>query len=155
MSATRDKSQKITFIYKNFHEIYRKGKEAAQRANPETPGLTTGQVLKVDDLNASTFAVFNPPTLMAKRLEAAATAAQILRQNAAPASAPAPAPKSSPKFPTTTLRAPAVLRSVSVPPVANPAIESLRQNLRELNDLHSRLKFMLQELEELSKKDEE
>ena len=31
----------------------------------------------------------------------------------------------------------------------NEAIESLKENLKSLNDLHSRLRFMLQELEEL------
>ncbi len=123
MSATRDKSQKITFIYKNFHELYRKGKEAAKQAPDAVtgvrPGLTTGQILKVDDLNAPTFAAFTPTEFIGKRIETAEAAASVRPMQA-----------------------------------RGPAIESLKQNLKELNDLHSRLKFMLQELEELSKGDE-
>jgi hypothetical protein len=52
--------------------------------------------------------------------------------------------------------------SASPPSVQNPlvkatqqaqdtAIQSLKDNLKNLNDLHSRLRFMLQELEELVK----
>jgi hypothetical protein len=35
--------------------------------------------------------------------------------------------------------------------IAKPSLESLKQNLKSLNDLHSRLKFMLAELEELTR----
>jgi hypothetical protein len=35
--------------------------------------------------------------------------------------------------------------------IQNLALESLKQNLKDLNDLHQRLRFMLQELEELIK----
>jgi hypothetical protein len=142
MPATRDKTQKITFIYKNFHNIYRKGLEAAK----QSPGLTTAQVLKVEDLSSPTFAAFTPPELIAKRLETAQTAAAVrFRTDSA----------SAPEVPTpVSARAPlalATLAAAAAPAsTANPAIESLKQNLKDLNDLHARLKFMLQELEELS-----
>lgn len=54
------------------------------------------------------------------------------------------------------LPAPAVIPSVSpsIPPLSPPsneAIEGLKENLKTLNDLHSKLRFMLVELEELLK----
>lgn len=36
---------------------------------------------------------------------------------------------------------------------ADPTFESLRENLKRLSELHKKLKFMLEELEDLSKKD--
>jgi len=108
MSATHDKSQKITFVYSNLYHLYKKGKEAAQKAS------ASGNVLKADDLHNPKFVAqkniskHQPVELLGKRVER-----------------------------------PAIL------PPKNPAIDSLKQNLKTLNDLHSRLRFMLQELEDL------
>jgi hypothetical protein len=131
MSATRDKTQKVTFIYKNFHHLYKQGQQAARDADPVVrvdSGLNpSGQVLKVSDLNSPTFGVvkpYNPPEFISKRM-------------ARPASLPKPAPVVTPE---------------TLP--NNPAIESLKENLKNLNDLHARLRFMLQELEELVREDD-
>ena len=104
MSATRDKSQKVTFVFSNFYNLYKKGKTAAHAANP---------VLKAQELSAP-FAIpavreHRPAEFIGKRI-----------------------PK---------------------PPVLQPttAIVTLRENLKSLTELHSRLKFMLQELEDLVK----
>jgi len=141
MSATQDKTQKITFVYSNLYEIYRKGKEAAKAApvaplNPEAPLVqdaadlssealaaplavpahSRGQVLKADDLRNARIEPFTPAELIGKRVARPAVLGK-----------PAPALK------------------------AAPAIESLKQNLKSLNDLHERLRFMLAEIEELTK----
>jgi hypothetical protein len=127
MSATRDKSQKITFNFSNFYDLYKKGKQAAKNAElpseqafassasgtPVPPPFhpSAHQVLKVEDLNAPSLAVreHRPAEFIGKRV-----------------------PK---------------------PPVLQPstAIVTLRENLKSLTELHSRLKFMLEELEELVK----
>jgi hypothetical protein len=140
MSATRDKDQKIGFVYSNLYHLYKKGVEAAKAA-PEVPqgagfaapasapaarltdapvGLTRGKVLKSG--HAETIESFRPAELLGKRVELAQKR-------------PVYAPK------------PQVLRQTP----AAPAIQGLKQNLEKLNDLHARLRFMLQELEDLVK----
>ena len=61
MSATRDKSQKTTFVYSNLYQIYRQGKEAA---------LTKGIVIKPENIK-DPLAVrpFRPAELLGKRIE--------------------------------------------------------------------------------------
>lgn len=135
MSATRDKTQKVAFVYSNLYQIYRKGSDAAStppeaapaapeaQAVPKPPG--SGKVIKAEDLNAQTTAVrvekFEAPELLGKRI----------------------------------VQKPAVLKDIAqasqVAPEQNEAIESLKDNLKQLNDLHARLRFMLKELEDLVK----
>lgn len=155
MSATRDKSQKIAFVYSNLYNIYRKGREAAMNADispataPEstpdamaTPlGLTTSQVLKA--ASAPKITEFRPVQLIGRRLP-----------NPFMQAVPAPASPSE----QTEMRAKAVLdQPVSLTgyePILGKeaeALTSLRKNLDQLNQLHSRLHFMLQELEDLVK----
>lgn len=231
MSASRDKSQKIGFVYSNLYEVYKKGVEAAKAAPdapasdlsapapssaPESPsaaapvpapaaasapelkpaspalprpGLTRGRVIKAESLSkiddrepvaAVRVNPFRPAELLGKRIEAAhqAEAASHQPQPAAPSAAPA-APAGS--APAHRVAKPAALRPTLVPvpsaPAAAPApapeeskgvyapspqvikapenaaVQSLRDNLQKLNDLHSRLRFMLQELEDLVKED--
>jgi hypothetical protein len=112
MSATRDKSQKITFVFSNFYHLYKKGKDAATSAElPEVPA--SERVLKAGDANSEL--------------------ARPLAVNHRPA-----------EF---------IGKRITKPPVLPPstAIVSLRENLKSLTDLHSRLRFMLQELEDLVK----
>jgi hypothetical protein len=140
MSATRDPSQKHTFVYSNLYQLYRKGKEAANSAvvpppapaaKTEAPreedarstrGLAAGRVIKVDDMNSETGAVgirvtrHEPPRLLAKHIEA---------------NRMVPTPKAD--------------------LVRRQALDGLRDNLRQLQTLHERLRFMLKEIEELSK----
>ncbi len=142
MSATRDKNQKVAFVYSNLYQLYKKGKEAASAADVSRVEQTSeaqapvqaAQILKVENLKDPTFAQikvssYNPTEFITKRIE----------------------------------RKPAVLKEAQkvsvqqsfVRPMSveneNPVIDSLKQNLKSLNDLHSRLKFMLQELEDLVK----
>ena len=136
MSASRDQSQKVAFVYSNLYQLYKKGKAAAQEAQvpAEAPieepavaaplvvnkGLApSSQILKAEDLNSvekssPKVSAYNPTEFIGKRV-------------ARPASIPVQA--SAPK----------------------EAITSLKDNLKSLNDLHSRLRFMLQELEDLVK----
>jgi hypothetical protein len=132
MSATRDNTQKVAFVYSNLYQIYQKGKAAAVEANVPMPEVSTAPiavakstVLKTDDLhkpeNSSVkISSYSPTELIGKRF-------------ARPASLPPVAPKSA--------------------VVPSQAVSSLKDNLKALNDLHSRLRFMLTELEDLVKKD--
>jgi hypothetical protein len=122
MSATRDKTQKFTFVYSNLYQIYKKGKDAAQSAEIPQPGLVTARVLKAE--NAAAVSVspnvapqiseYRPAELLAKRI--------------------------------TVVQKPSILTESK-----NETIESLKDNLKSLNDLHSRLRMMLKELEDLVK----
>jgi hypothetical protein len=136
MSASRDKSQKTAFVYSNLYQLYRKGKEAAQNANPAeslqdvrndifqlpNPAGTLASeknVLKSGDLKAEaapTVSAYQPPSLLTKRI----------------------------------VEKPKALQQAQMP-AQSAAIQSLKDNLKTLNDLHSRLKFMLEELQELVK----
>jgi len=120
MSATRDKTQRLTFVYSNLYQLYRGGKDAALGA-PEGRVLKTGSP-NPDGAPATQVRVrpYQPVELIAKRVQ------------------PPPAAEEGP-------------RAVPPPPPPDQAIASLRKNLEELNQLHSRLRFMLSELEELVK----
>lgn len=113
MSATRDKTQKFTFVYSNLYQVYKKEKEAAEN---ETRGLVTARVLKAENLKASPLKVepFRPAEILSKRLNVVPKP-EVLNQN------------------------------------QNHALNSLKDNLKNLNSLHSRLKVMLKELEDLNK----
>lgn len=134
MSATRDKSQKLTFVYSNLYELYKKGVEAAKSAeikdeNPEaeprpfgarpgltTAGLTTSKIIKAESAEAAR--AYTPPSFTAKRFEARRVATpQVIHQ----------------------------VRSQQ----HQASVDSLKNSLQQLQGLHSRLKHMLGELEEL------
>jgi hypothetical protein len=142
MSASRDNTQKVAFVYSNLYQIYQKGKAAAINApeGAQVPASAESSapvvidksvksvVLKTDDLHnaentASKLGVkissYNPTELVGKRL-------------ARPASL-----------------SPVAAKKMELP---QQAVSSLKDNLKALNDLHSRLRFMLTELEELVKK---
>jgi hypothetical protein len=143
MSATRDKNQRVTFVYSNLYQIYRKGKEAAVSADPEaviakykaaesgasTLGLSSGKVLKAKDLNVAAPAESPQPAIAVRAYEPVELIGKRL---------PKPA---------------SLATLTSAHHVQNDALNSLKQNLNALNDLHSRLRFMLQELEDLVKEE--
>src|SRR6185295_16303830 len=109
MSATRDKSQKITFAFTNFYSLYKKGKEAAQNA-PDLPSPPP----------------FDPRRHVLKSGEAKHVVTPDL---------------STPLAVHAHRPAEFIGRRIAKPPVlqASTAIVTLRQNLKSLTDLHSRL----------------
>jgi hypothetical protein len=134
MSANRDKSQKIAFVYSNLYQLYRKGKDAATAA-PDAPGLTTGRIIKAED---AAKAIANPADSGIK-----------IRPFSLDQDAPAVRPYQPVEF-----IAKRVEKSQTALKVAqNPTIDSLKDNLKTLNELHERLQFMLKELEDLVKED--
>lgn len=148
MSATRDKDQKVAFVYNNLYHLYRKGKDAAKNADLSQAQAAPAEepisgaapspsrnILKTDDLNHSTFGhvrvrEYSPAELIGKRINKP----EVIQHTSSVASAVAPAPAA---------------KQVLDP--SQTVVESLKDNLKTLNDLHSRLRFMLQELEELVK----
>ncbi len=124
MSATQDKSQKIAFVYQNMHALYRRGLEAAKAAPSATAPSLTGVVRGkvIKAYENPSVQPHAPAHLIGKRIETP--------------SAIAPAPVAKPTLSMDAQRG---------------AIESLQGNLKTLGDLHSRLRFMLKELEELVK----
>ncbi|MGK5089695.1 hypothetical protein WDW86_19255 [Bdellovibrionota bacterium FG-2] len=129
MSATYDKSQKIAFVYKSFHKLYHESKAQAQaQAQPQRspavpPALPVGSgaVLKAAQVNQNSFGHLNV------------------------------APFTAPHFIGKRVARPSVLPDALMVAPTNPALEGLKDNLKALNDLHSRLRFMLKELEDLIK----
>lgn len=146
MSATQDKSQKATFVYSNLYQIYRKGKEAAKSA--EVPVAQPASLNPAATEAPSFAAPWRQNVLKTENLNSAAVRTEAAQ----------PAPKVEEYQPTEFLSKRIAVtpglrveRPAALPPKRNEAVESLRQNLKQLNDLHSRLRFMLQELEELTK----
>jgi len=123
MSAYLDKSQGVTFVYSNIHDLYKKAKESkldapfvAARMPAESP-----RVLKAADVKAAE--VFRPQELKAPATER-----------------PFPVPMG-------VREAEEKAKQMNMRPVAN-----LQKNLNELTDAHEKLRFLLQELEGLTKK---
>lgn len=127
MSATQDKSQKTTFVYSNLYQLYKKGQTAAK--NAEIPAES---VAKVD---ATPFVAPSSRNVI-KSGDAKINAAKI---NVAKVT----------EYHPSSLIGKRVSRPESIS--SNAALSSLKDNLKNLNDLHARLRFMLQELEDLAK----
>jgi hypothetical protein len=127
MSASRDKSQKTAFVYSNLYQLYRKGKEAAVNSNPDI------------------FQLPNPAGTLAS--EKNVLKSGDLKAEAAPTVSAYQPPSLLTKR---IVEKPKALQQAQMP-AQSAAIQSLKDNLKTLNDLHSRLKFMLEELQELVK----
>ncbi len=117
MSAQQDKTQKIAFVYDNLYRIYRKGTEQAKAA-PE--------------VKASEKLALNPQPLTTEPF--------VIRRESAIVKANQPNVKVEEYRPMEFLkRAPATSSHAS--------IDGLKANLKSLNELHGKLRFLLQELE--------
>ncbi|HTL13465.1 MAG TPA: hypothetical protein VL588_13310 [Bdellovibrionota bacterium] len=135
MSANYDKNQRFSFVYSNLYQIYRRGKEAARNAELQGIKDAAGEsfhVLKTEAVenralwrgHEPEIRNYRPVELAGKRIK-----------------------RSVPELEARMHRRPA-----PTAPVAEDAtLKSLKSNLDSLNDLHSRLRFMLAELEELTK----
>jgi hypothetical protein len=166
MSANRDTSQKTTFVYSNLYQLYRKGKEAAEQAavpasetqaSLNNSGNTTVRASEpvaanpaesVSDLRQAVFQLPNPMGTLASEKNVLKTG--DLKADAAPAISAYQPPSLLAKR---IVEKPQALKQVqqNAMPAQSAAIESLKANLKTLNDLHARLKFMLEELQELVK----
>ncbi len=103
MSANRDKTQRIAFVYSNLYRIYKEGDAKTLEVDNNRPGLST--VLNVQ-----------------KSALSKGAAPEILRE---------------------------LPSDARVETTQNAALAGLKDNLKQLNDLQSRLRFMLRELEEV------
>lgn len=142
MPATRDPSQKPTFLFTNLHTLYRQGKAAAQGAPTAPVPDASGRIIKAGNLADPKFSVteHRPSEFIGKRIQKPASLAST-----APRLVPAQeAPKDRAAFSAQKL----------IPP-PNPVLRSLEVQLKQLDDLHQRLQFMLKELETLSDDDSE
>jgi len=133
MSATRDQGQKIAFVYSNLYKLYQKGKTAAQDAT-----------VPVEEAPVEAPVAISQKTL--------ATSSNVLKADDLN-SPEKPGSKVSNYSPTEFIGKRIVARPAVIAKTGAPreAISSLKDNLKSLNDLHSRLRFMLQELEDLVK----
>lgn len=123
MSASQDKSQKFTFIYLNLYKLQKKMKEE----------VTASAVLR------SSSAVPISGKTSGQVLKAADLQQRVM-------------PRVDVYRPASFLgKRIAQPHSLSSAVPHNEIVESLKENLKSLNELHSRLKFMLQELEECVK----
>lgn len=125
MSAYLDKSQGVTFVFSNIHELYRKAKDAkldspfiAERAPAAPLAPAAERVIKAGSAPVSEF----------KPAE--------LKSEARPFPVPMGVREAEEKAKHQNMR-----------PIAN-----LQKNLNQLTDAHEKLRFLLQELEGLTKK---
>lgn len=124
MSASRDRNHKIQFISENLYRIYKEG----EKNKPESHrvGALTSPILRVDV----------PP----KGLPASATEktnSRIIKSG---------------DYVLRDSRDSSAHKIIEEPRhviESDPALKSLKENLDRLNELHSRLKFMLSELDDL------
>ena len=153
MSATKDKNQRFTFVYKDFYKAYKESQKM-QKSTTATKGVvinlrteqvnqpftqpsreSSNRVLKVGEQRsgqtASSVKVreYKEPELVAKRVETAQIRRDLEKKT----------------------------QRLSVGPLVRPltrnkdTVQDLKNNLKSLQDLHSRLRFMLNELEDLIK----
>lgn len=140
MPATRDPSQKPTFLFTNLHTLYRQGKSAAQGAPSAPAPDASGRVIKAGDLADPKFSVteHRPSEFIGKRIQKPASLSSV-----APRLVPAQDARDDKP----------VLSAQKLMPQPNPILRSLEVQLKQLDDLHQRLQFMLKELETLSDDD--
>ena len=115
MSAYLDKTQGVTFVYSNIHDLLLKAKNA-----------------KLD----SPYVAEQPRVLKAKDVKVEEFKPAELKSEARPFPVPMGVREAEEKAKRQTMR-----------PVAN-----IQKNLSELTDAHEKLRFLLQELESLTKK---
>lgn len=133
MSANRDNTQKSAFVYTNLYQLYRKGTENSDTMKSffQVPGSMPSErnVLKTGNLKteaAPQISEYTPPTFINNKTTVLTAEIKAVVDHTG------------------------VTKKSSLGPQA-AALESLKDNLKSLNELHSRLRFMLQELEELVK----
>lgn len=121
MSAIRDKSQRVAFVYSNLYQLYKKSNETVPVVNKSFQPYS--HIMRIGDLQpgniSKSFQVraYKAPELLGKRLEA--------RNN--------------------------VTLTAANLPSTNATVQGLKDNLKTLDALHRKLQFMLKELEELVK----
>ncbi len=145
MSATRDRSQKFAFVYSNLYRMYQKEKEKhpVGSLNP-LQGVTSGKVLKAEDLhNSQDNSQVHSQVYTQVNNQASNQVDSIKIEKYRPVELIQP--RIAAKTVQSQLQANAHLMSSS------NALNSLKNNLQTLNQLHDRLKFMLKELEELTR----
>lgn len=120
--ANRDKSQNVGFVYTNIYQLYKKAQNADAAQVAAAGAASAATQLKSDSR------VWRADDLSGIRI----TAFQP-RTLERPAQ---PAPQAR------------VAQPGERPVVGNP-FDDLKQNLEKLQDLHSKLRFMLKELEDL------
>lgn len=179
MSASRDKNQKFTFVYSNLYQIYKKEKEADQATQtPPTSGVvlktetlsSSNPIVQVRDYQAPELkhpapAQSNPYSNPLPHL----SSIPLANQQAQPQANPRPESKQNQpaakitsitppqfqaqfqaQFQGRRVKLPDFLES-QVPARQAASLEDLKNNLNSLQQLQKRLRFMLQEIEELLK----
>jgi hypothetical protein len=152
MSARRDDTQRISFVYSNLYEIYRRGKQAAQAApNFVAPEFkpTSGVVIKSEDAKKVTIRELTPP--IQHEIEEYRPVELLGKAERGSAERRNPRSDSNTGAPAEALPASMTAKIPAAPVRAQNAVESLKHNLKNLNELHTRLQFMLKEIEELMK----
>lgn len=152
MSASQDKSQKVTFVYRNLYELF-KAETASQEAGAVQPppfGLTrlkpSERVIKAGEeavtepasprrVSSRRVASYQAPSLLGKRLERETQSA-------------------SPQATARVAKTPAKPQKPTVTGPGSEAIQGLKRNLDTLQGLQSRLRCMLREIEGLVDSDE-
>lgn len=146
MPAERDQSQKFKFVYSNLYQIYRKGVEAAQAA----PGVAPAPEEPADRTVVHAVRPMRPREL--SRVESTRSGivtGTIIKpaSRVQPLVRPYRPAELRPNHRINFSEIHAQASQVS----SNRSLSELKQNLSELDELQSKLRFMLKELEDLTK----
>jgi hypothetical protein len=128
MSASRDQSQRFTFVYSNLYSLYKKGVQTAkesktaldQESSQSLEGVVSGKIIKARDLNS--FEEQNHQ--IKKHIEKELKGEFLVKRLEVNPS------------------------RESLHPSAREAMQGLKSNVQSLESLHEKLKFMLKEIEE-------
>ncbi len=172
MSATRDHSQPITFVFNSLHEVYKKGLKATQEADVDHPrfGAQAPEGLeKLYSLRSETYRVLKPRARPEVRKGALRSTQRVLKLGQAqpgqihrhhPVTFLRKEPQSkvisNPGVRSTTDAQVALQRiqSASVgPDTSRRALNGIRDTLSRLDRLQSRLHFLLREIRDYSSDD--
>lgn len=137
MSAYLDKSQGITFVYSNIFDLYKKAKDSKLDA----PFAVEGMKAAAPGMNPAT----NPLNGTLGRVIKAADLAKEAPQAFKPAEL-----KTSET--ARTFPVPMGVREAEEKAAKLRSVQNLQKNLSDLSSAHEKLRFLLQELESLTKK---
>lgn len=138
MSATRDKSQNVGFVYTNIYQLYKKAQSAPAAAPVSSAAVATHEESLAS--NARNSQIFRE-----SRVWRAEELGEIKITKFQPRTL-------SPSTPLVTPADIAPVARQAPGPIASNPFDDLKSNLQKLQDLHSKLRFMLAELDELVSK---
>lgn len=149
MPAERDQSQKFKFVYSNLYQIYRKGVDAAKAAPEVVPAVSPAEVVS----DRTVVHAVRPMRLREMNKMEPTRSGIVTGTIIKPASRVQPLvrPHQPAQLRTNHRINFSEIHAQAAQVSSQKTVSDLKQNLSELDELQSKLRFMLKELEDLTK----